>query len=97
MPRPARPGNQAIRVDLGNRITGQKSQVLAQIEHLTQFGYRHLPRPNLITCGALQQPSGQRRASALCLSRIDKFENRALPKQIQIHRVRMMRVQEFRA
>ena len=93
--RPVGPGDQRVRVNLGGGVARLQRHVLAQIKIPAQFRHGRLPGANLLRAGALQQPPGQRRPSALGLSGIQQFENRAGAEQIEVNGIRMMRVEEL--
>ena len=95
-PRLSGPLNQRFSMNPSLGLGGDQPQPLPQIQLRPQLIHRPLPAANFLRCRRRQKPRRQHRPPALRLRRIDQFKKRPRTKQIQVRRIRMLRIEKFR-
>ena len=81
-------------MEAGPDLVAEASEILTQVESWGQFPNRFLPTPDLLGGRRSQQPGGQGVFAGLRARRAQELEERALPHQIEIVRVRVVRIPE---
>src|SRR3974390_786417 len=72
----------------------EREEALSEFHPAFEIAYRTLPRDNFLNWRGLQQPIGKPLFSRPCPCRAKKLKKRRSTEEIEIPRVRMLRVKE---
>ena len=87
------PGGERDGRDAGTRLFGQHGEILPEIQTGPQFCHRLIALAHLRRSGRHQQPPRQRLLADVGAGGAKKFEQRPLPEQVQVLRIRVGRVE----